>query len=232
MKYIVIGLGNFGGLVAARLTDMGHEVIGVDTHMSNVNEFSSRISMAICLDGASAEALTALPLSDVEVVIVAIGENFTASVQTVAQLRRLGVKRIIARGLNPLHIGVLQTLGVERVVFPEKDGAEILAQSLSFSEFLSSYRVDSNHFVMQFAAPTQIVGKTVADTGMLERFNLQLIAIKQTVEAHNILGLTHSERSVIENASQQTPIQWGDILVIFGTMKSFDSFIRSLPSKA
>lgn len=228
MKYIVVGLGNFGGLVATRLTDMGHEVIGVDSHSERVAEFADRLSMSICLDGASADALSALPLSDVNVVIVAIGENFAASVQTVAQLRRLGVKRIIARGLNPLHIGVLQTLGVERVVFPEKDGAEILSQSLSFNEFMSSYRVDSQYYIMQFNAPKAIVGKTIEDTKMEANFGLKIITIKQTHEAHNILGLSHSERSVIGPVSDKTPIQWGDILVVFGTIKAFDLFSRSL----
>lgn len=231
MKYIVIGLGNFGGLLSTRLTDMGHEVIGVDTQRERVTALADKLSMTICLDGSSADALAALPLPDVNVVIAAIGENFAASVQTVAQLRKMGVKRIIARGLNPLHIGVLQTLGVERVVFPEKDGAEILSQSLSFSEFLSSYRVDSNHYIMQFAAPRVIVGKTIEQVGLEDDFNLRLITIKQSHEARNILGLTHSERTVIENATIQTPIQWGDILVIFGTLKAFDTFARSLPKE-
>ncbi|MEG2527642.1 MAG: TrkA family potassium uptake protein, partial [Mucinivorans sp.] len=223
MKYIVVGLGNFGGLLATRLTDMGHEVIGVDSHPERVAEFVDRLSMTVCLDGASADALSALPLADVNVVIVAIGENFAASVQTVAQLRRLGVKRIIARGLNPLHIGVLQTLGVERVVFPEKDGAELLSQSLSFNEFMSSYRVDNDHYVMQFTAPRAIVGRTIDETRIESDFPLKVITIKQIREAHNILGLSHNERSVIGPISGQTPIEWGDILVVFGTLKAFDS---------
>lgn len=229
MKYIVIGLGNFGSLLATRLTEMGHEVIGADQSGTRVAEFADRLSMAVCLDGASAEALSALPLSDVDVVIVAIGENFASSVQTVAQLRRQGVKRIIARGLNHLHIGVLQTLGVERVVFPEKDGAELLAQSLSFNEFLSSYRVDSDHYVMQFNAPKAIVGKTIAQTQMELNYKLKVITIKQTRQAHNILGLSHNERTVIGDISENTAIEWGDILVVFGTIKSFDAFSRSLP---
>ena len=227
MKYIVIGLGNFGSLVATRLTEMGHEVIGVDTSSERVRELADRLSMAVALDGRSAEALSSLPLADVDVVVVAMGEDFSSSVQIVAQLKRMGIKRIIARGLNPLHIGVLQTLGVERVVFPERDGAELLAQSLSMGEFLSSYRVDADHYVMQFTAPTAAVGRTIDQTQIESRYGLKVVAIKQTKQAHNILGLSHTERSVIGPISGSTPIEWGDILVVFGTLKAFDAFARS-----
>lgn len=231
MKYIVIGLGNFGSLVATRLTEMGHEVIGVDTSSERVHELADRLSMAVILDGKSAAALSSLPLEDVDVVVVAMGEDFSSSVQIVAQLKRLGIKRIIARGLNPLHIAVLQTLGVERVVFPERDGAEILAQSLSMGGFLSSYRVDADHYVMQFTAPKAIVGLTIDQTEIETHYSLRVIAIKQTRSAHNILGLSHTERSVIGVISGSTPIQWGDILVVFGTVRSFDSFIRAHSSE-
>lgn len=228
MKYIVIGLGNFGALVATRLTDMGHEVIGADSNASRCDALKDTISSILCLDGSSQEGLSALPLTEVDVVIVAIGENFAASVQTVAQLRRLGVRRIIARGLGALHIGVLQTLGVERVVFPEKDGAELLSQSLSFGDFVSSYRVDSSHYIMQFVAPKQIVGLTIESTTMERDYQLHTITIKQIQTSRNILGLTHSERAAVGEITPQTTINAGDILVVYGTIKSYDSFIRSL----
>lgn len=230
MKYIVIGLGNFGGLLSTRLTEMGHEVIGADADSARTEALKESLSGTVCLDASSADALTVLPLSEVDVVIVAIGENFAASIQTVAQLRRVGVKRIIARGLNPLHIGVLQTLGVERVVFPEKDGAEVLAQSLAFGDFLSSYRIDPSHYIMQFVAPGSLVGMTVKESALSADYNLDIITIKQMRTARNLLGLQHSERVVIGAIGSDTVISAGDILVVYGTLKSYDSMIRALSS--
>lgn len=227
MKYIVIGLGNFGSLVATRLTDMGHEVIGVDSNAARCDALRDNLSGILCLDSSSLDGLSSLPLLEVDVIIVAMGENFTASVQTVAQLRRLGARRIIARGLGPLHIGVLQTLGVERVVFPEKDGAETLAQSLSFSDFISSYRVDASHYIMQFVAPKQLVGLSIENTAMMRDYELQVITTKKVQTSRNILGLTHSERVVNSNIGQSTIIEAGDILVVYGTIKSYDALINS-----
>lgn len=228
MKYIVIGLGNFGGLLSTRLTEMGHEVIGVDSDSERVDALKDTISGTVRIDAASADGMSVLPLGEVNVVIVAIGKNFASSVQAVAQLRRLGVRHIIARGINPLHIGVLQTLGVERVVFPEKDGAELLSQSLAYGDFLSSYRIDNEHYVMQFVAPSQFVGRTISGCGLEGDYDLKIITIKHTTVARNMLGLQHSQRTVAGTISPDTVISQGDILVVYGTLKSYDSFSRSI----
>lgn len=228
MKYIVIGLGNFGGVLAVRLTEMGHEVIGADSMASRVDALKDKLSTAICLDASKADAMSVLPLQQADAVLVAIGDNFAASVQAVAQLRQANVKRIIARAISILHIGVLQTLGVERVIFVEKDSAEILAQSLSLGEFISSYRVDSNHYVVQFTAPDQIVGKTLIDTGLEDRFSMEVITIKRSHQVKNLLGLVHSERAVTGKPLPETEILKGDIIVAYGTLKDYDLFTRSL----
>lgn len=228
MKYIVLGLGNFGSSVASRLTDMGHDVIGADISQLRCDELRDSVSGVVCMDTSIDEALSSLPLLEAEIIIVAIGKDFASSIKTVAQLRKLGVRRIIARGLNSVHIGVLQTLGVERVIFPEKDGAELLSQSLNYGDFLSSYRVDATHYIIQFAAPKQLIGLSIGDSQMWQDYELQVITIKQAQSKRNILGLSHSERAVVGKVSPKTIIETGDILVVYGTIKSYDSFIRSI----
>lgn len=228
MKIIVIGLGNFGSMLSVRLTDMGHEVIGVDSAMENVTAMKTKLSTSIALNAGKIEALGALPIKEVDLIVVAIGTDFAASVQAVAALKQAGAKRIIARGLSTLHIGVLQTLGVERVIFVEKDSAELLAQSLSLSEFISSYRVDAEHYVMQFTAPAAIVGSTLAQTRIEDNFKLRIITIKRVKQIKNILGLVHSERAVTEFAAPETVIESGDIIVVYGKLRDYDVFTHSL----
>lgn len=228
MKYIVIGLGSFGAQLATRLTSLGHEVIGADSQSSKCEAVRDKLSGVVCLDSSSEHSLAVLPLLAAEVVVVAISSDFGSSVQTVAQLRRAGVRRIMARGFNDVHIGVLQTLGVERIIFSERDGAEQLAQSLSYSDFMSSYKVDSNHYVMEFVTPKQLVGFSVNESALWDDFQLHTIAIKKVQQKRNIMGLTHSQREVIEDLTPQTIIEAGDILVVYGTIKSYDAFIRSL----
>lgn len=226
MKYIVIGLGNFGQALSNRLTELGHDVIGVDSNKSRVDVLSNSMSATICIDTSDSIGLSALPLDKADAVIVTIGENFSSSIQTVALLRQNGVKNIIARGLNSLHIAVLQTLGVERVLFPEKESAENLAQSLSLVDYKSSYKIDDNHYIFQVSVPKSLIGKSVKDSGLLD-FKLDLIAIKEPISVKNILGQSHTKLSVVGTPTAQSVLAENDVLVLYGAIDSFDKFIKS-----
>lgn len=100
MRYLIIGLGIYGSNLARDLTDMGHEVIGADIRSANVEAVKDYISTAYILDSTDEPSLAALPLKNVDLVIVAIGENFGASVKTVALLRKLGIRKIYARAID------------------------------------------------------------------------------------------------------------------------------------
>lgn len=228
MKIIVLGLGKFGSLLSIRLTDMGHEVIGVDAQMPRVDALKAKLSTAICSDPSKVESIAALPVTEVDIVVVAIGDDFASSVQAVAALKQIGTKRIIARAMTVLHIGVLQTLGVERVIFVEKDSAELLAQSLSLSDFISSYRVDADHYVLQFYAPKEMIGKSISESDIESRFGIQVITIKRTHQVKNMLGLVHSERAVTGLPTPDNILQDGDIVVVYGKLSDYDAFVRSL----
>lgn len=227
MKFIVIGLGNYGETLARRLTEMGHEIIGADNDAERVQSLSNALAGTICLDARKVNAIESLPLSDADAVIVAIGKDFAVSVQTVARLKQLGVKNIIARGLNPLHVGVLQTLGVNRVTFPENVAAEILAQSLSLPEFQSSYKLDPTHYIFQIGVPKSFIGKSVQDLELAVH-GLQLITIKAPTSIRNILGQTHTETRVVGTPSDTTQLTVGDLLVVYGSIADYDAFTRSL----
>ena len=100
MKYIVIGLGNYGGILAEELTVLGHEVIGVDVKEHHVERLKDKIATAFVLDATDEMALSVLPLKSVDVVIVAIGEDLGASVRVVSLLKKNKVKHIYARALD------------------------------------------------------------------------------------------------------------------------------------
>ena len=88
MKYIVIGLGNFGVSLAKQLAQNGHEVIGVDNSDLKVEEYKDAMTTTICLNSVEETALRSLPLNEVDAVVVAIGEDLAASVQTIALLKK------------------------------------------------------------------------------------------------------------------------------------------------
>lgn len=227
MKYIVIGLGNFGAVLATRLTQMGHEVIGIDDHRSRVDELRDSLSSTILMDASDPDALKTLPLNQVDMVIVAIGENFAASIQVVALLRQMQFPQIVARALNELHRTILQALGVDRIIFPEQEAAEVMAQSFELSGFQSSYQIDRDHYVMRFALPAGLDGKTIADSG-IEQDGLQLLAIIRNNEERNSIGIKHYQKLALDPAPPETQLKAGDVIVVYGTLAAYNRLTRNL----
>lgn len=91
MKYLVIGLGNFGKTLAQTLTDNGHEVIGVDIHSRNIEQIKDRIAFSYIMDATDPLALRSLPLAQIDCTVVAIGQSMDHSLRTVAALKQLKV---------------------------------------------------------------------------------------------------------------------------------------------
>src|SRR5690606_29228973 len=120
MKYIVLGLGHFGRSLAVHLTELGHEVIGVDVKIAIVEQLKEKITHTVCLDSTDKEAVGSLPLKDSHAVIVAIGEEEGASLMTVAVLKQLKVKRIIGRVVSDLQKTVLEAMEIAEYIMPEE----------------------------------------------------------------------------------------------------------------
>ena len=138
MKFTIIGLGNFGRVLAEELTALGHEVVAADIEMSKVDAVKDKVTIAYRLDAADNLALSRLPLMESDVVIVTIGENFGDSIKVVAMLKQMGVKHIYARAIDNIHTGVLQAFAIDRVLNPEEASARRLVHSLDSGVGLES----------------------------------------------------------------------------------------------
>lgn len=134
MKYLVIGMGNFGKTLAEELTDKGNDVIGVDCKEHRIEEIKNRIDVAYILDATEVAALRALPLDEIDCTIVAIGQSMDASLRTVAALKALGVKNIYARAIDQTHRSILAAMSLQQILMPECYAARLLADKLSKEE--------------------------------------------------------------------------------------------------
>lgn len=130
MKYLIIGLGNFGKTLAETLTDNGHDVIGVDCSEHRVDDIKDRISVAYILDATERTALRALPLDEIDCAIVAIGQSMDHSLRAVAALKELSVNKIYARALDDTHRSILHAMNIQKIFIPETYAARIFADKL------------------------------------------------------------------------------------------------------
>ena len=163
MRFLIIGLGIYGENLARDLTDMGHQVIGADRSQSHVDALKDYISTVYLIDSTEQAQLEVLPLRNVDLVIVAIGENFGASIKTVALLRQAGVKHIYARAIDKLHEAILASFEIDRIITPEQRAAADLSHELELGSAMQTLPVDGDHAVVNFAATEYLLGISYHD---------------------------------------------------------------------
>ncbi len=228
MKCIIIGLGNYGSVLAEELTILGHEVIGVDQSESKVEQIKEKIATSFIIDATDEQALDILPLRDVDVVIVAVGENFGASIRVVALLKKYKVEHIYARAVDETHRTVLEAFNLDSILFPEKDAARSLVQLLDLQVHVESFRIDKENYVIKFKLPSQFVGFNVRDIALESEFNLKIIALIKGRKTLNALGVSILEHNVANDFDENYKLEVCDQLVCYGLYKNFLSFWRSL----
>jgi trk system potassium uptake protein len=179
MNFIIIGLGNFGASLAKKLTALGHDVIGVDKEISKVDFFKDTIKNTISMDITDIHALKTLPIKDADMIVVAIADDFGASVMTSALLKKLGAQNIYSRESSLVHKTVLNSIGVLNTINPEYETASVFAEELIMSGVWSIYNISDEIKIAEVSIPEEYIGKTVAEINLRESHNVKLLALKQ-----------------------------------------------------
>ncbi len=226
MRYLIIGLGIYGSNLAIDLTAMGHEVIGADIKPTVIESLKDRISTAYIIDATEEAALSVLPLKTVDLVIVAIGENFGASIKSVALLRKLGVKRIYARAVDEIHETILNGFKVERILTPEQRAARELTRELELNSHVDSMRIDNDVYVIRFTVPDYYVGTEIGNLDFEKNFNIKLLAVSRPLPKKNFLGINSDTLQLLDNPTPETKLQEGDVLTVMGTNHGLRALMR------
>ncbi len=179
MKFCVIGLGRFGYRVATTLADNGMEVLGIDSNESIVSSIRDQITQAICLRVNDEAALRSLGVEEMDIVIVAMGENFAQSILVTALLKkRLNIPMVITRAVSEIHKEILKLIGADQVILPEQEVGVRLADSLSYP-YAQLVRITANFGIIQITAPEKFVGKTVQSLKLFDRYQARCIGVKK-----------------------------------------------------
>lgn len=229
MKYIVFGLGNFGKALSLGLTEMGHEVIGVDKNMKRVEQIKEKITHAVCLDSTDREAVESLPLKSSDAAIVAIGEDEASSLLTTALLKQMNVKRIIGRVVSDLQRVVLEAMSITEFILPEEESAERLALRLHTVGVVDSFKISEKYSIVEALVPDRYIGKTVGEADFNNRYKvIVLTTIRQrdtppTARGSNIKDITKYATGI---ATSNTRFEEKDILVLFGEVTDIQRLLR------
>ncbi|PKP27779.1 MAG: potassium transporter TrkA [Bacteroidetes bacterium HGW-Bacteroidetes-19] len=229
MKFIIIGLGNFGSALAEILTQMGHEVIGVDKNIQKIEEIKDKITLAICLDCKHPDAIKNLPIKNTDVVVIGIGEDEGANILTTALIKKMKVPRLISRSVSSLHETVLQAMEISEIVRPEEESAERWAKKLSSNSILSSFELKDNYCIIEAKVPKRFNMKSVQEIGFNKNFNVIVLSIMTYKNEKSILNLFKNKTKLeIQGiATAETILHEGDIMVLYGHNDNIQKLLKS-----
>lgn len=177
-QYAVIGMGRFGSSVAATLTGMGFEVLAIDSSEQRIQESVNKVTHAVSADSTDEEALRSLGIRNIDVVVVAIGEDIQSSILTTLILKDLGVGTIIVKAQNELHGKVLTKIGADKVVYPERDMGQRVAHLLISPNILDYIEISDDYSIIEIKASDALIGKSLKQLDVRAKFKCNVMAIK------------------------------------------------------
>ncbi len=181
-QYIVVGLGRFGRAIAETLCRDGSEVLGVDRRMDLVEDMRDVLTHTIQMDAMDQDALSALGVKDFDVAFVTMGSDIRASGTIVLLLKELGAKRIIAKAHDEFHGRMLEKLGADQVLFPERDMGRRVAHNLVSGNIIDSLELSPDYSMAEIRPKQEWLGRALKDLEMRSKLGINVVAIKNGEE--------------------------------------------------
>ena len=177
-QYIVIGLGRFGRAIAETLCKAGEEVMGVDSNLDLVEDLRDRITHTVQMDAMDRDALVALGVGEFDVAFVTMGSDIRASGMITLLMKELGVKRVIAKAHDEFHGRMLEKLGADEVLYPERDMGRRIAHNLVSGNIVDYLELSPDYSMAEIRPRADWAGKTLAELALRSRFGVNVIAIR------------------------------------------------------
>ncbi len=223
-KFAVIGVGRYGSTIAKRLAEKGSQVFAFDDREDKIESIKEDVAYAVTLDATDKKALKSQSIAEMDAVVVAIGENFEATILTCVHLLDLNVKRIIARASGKHQKLILEKVGITEIITPEDEVAFVVREKLINPSILSFLQLPDDYEIAEIIAPKGVIGRTIDNIEFRNHYELTLVTIKRVYDVE-VNGETHKEQHVIGVPSSDSEILERDTLVIFGTEKNVQRFM-------
>lgn len=202
---LVLGAGEFGSTIAKRMSELGCDVLSVDSDENVINEISPYVTNAMIGDCTNRDLLRSLGIPDFDICVVALGGLFQASLEATCTLKELGAKFVMARATNDVQMKFLRMVGADEIAYPEKQTAIRFATRYASDMILDFIRLDSNYSIYEIKVPKDWIGKTLVQTDVRRKHKVNIITVKRG----DSVFIPHPETVFMEN----------DITFVIGEMK-------------
>ena len=208
-SYVVIGLGRFGAEMALQLYSHGEDVLAIDTDEIIVDKIADRVTKAVAADARDLDVLRKLGVEDFDRAVVAVGSDLAASALITMNLKTLGVPYILCKAHDDTYREILERLGANRVIIPEREIADKLAKGLTTAGVMEYIELSGEYGIVEMAPPTEWLGKTIRALELRSRFGANVIAQRRGEELRIPPDI-------------DTPLSDDCVLVVLGSYKVLD----------
>lgn len=202
--FVVFGLGKFGRSVAQTLVENGREVLAIDMNEEVIQDIADTVTHAVQADVTDGEALKALGVSNFDVAVIAISNNLQASIMSTILAKELGVPYILAKAQNDIHKRVLEKVGADKVIFPEREIGVRIANNLISENFVDYIELSDDYSIVEISVLDEWVGKSLKELNMRVNYGINVMAIRKGES----ISITPGPDLVLQSA---------DILVVIGS---------------
>ena len=211
-QFVVIGLGRLGSSMIATLTSLGYDVLGIDSDEEVVQELSAEFpnALLVAADATEESVLHDLNVGQFDGAAVVIGESLEAGILASANVKEMGVPFVVARAISNLHARVLQRIGADRIIEPEKDMGAQVARTMASPSIIDYVDLGGDEALIEAEVPEEWVGKSLSELHLARKSGVTVLAVKPRGEA-----------GTIPDAS--TVFGEGDVIVVGGTKEKLDS---------
>ena len=216
-QVMVIGLGRLGVALASTLHALGHDVLALDIDEKNVQNMASQVTRAVQADATSETTLRELGIGNFDIAIVTTSE-VESSVLTTVLLKRLGVPYIIARASDELHGSILEKIGADKVVYPEREMGTGIAHALTLGDVIDYIPVTAGYGVVRLALPLSFIGQTLSELGFGPKGKWKVAVL-----------LMLRKQEVTITPSNDEVVKAGDVLVVSGSWDNLEELIGKFP---
>lgn len=210
-SYVVIGLGRFGTELATRLYDSGEEVMVIDTDEQQIDKIADRVTRAVAADARDLDVLRKLGVENFDRAVIAVGTDLAASALITMNLKTLNVPFIMCKAHDDTYREILERLGADQVIIPEREVADKLALSLTHAGIMEYIELSSEFGIVEMEPIPEWVGKTIRELELRSRYGFNVIAVRTDEESIRIMP------------NIDTPISDNEILVMLGRYDMFEN---------
>ncbi len=210
-QFVIIGLGRLGTAMIGTLESLGHDVLGIDADEEVVQGLASDFPNAhlVAADATNEDVLRDLNVGHFDAGAVVIGESMEAGILATANLKELGVPFVVARAISGLHARVLEKIGADRIIEPERDMGAQVARTMASPAVMDYVDLGEDEALIEAEVPHEWVGKSLAELELSRKSRLTVLALKPKGKA----GTIPSGDSILRE---------GDVIVVGGTKKDLD----------